>query len=1053
MASLANQILEHVGNRLERYGITERAKVGERNIVVAEELMPDDGWITKIGVQAGGAGRNVRADLVLYRGDGNLAYKSGSQTWNSVIQRRESEIPQTREIVAKRGQRFLIGLWSDPDAAIQYGVVSGNGKHLTAIVRERAKKKIEGLNQQGNPVGTWAGFVRNRRPKTGKYPGWMPDYSIKNQTSPVFGGRTPHHPAEGGRDRTSLLHFQIYDKTTERMVYNVIDNPNPLEVKNDYWERRLFVHTAGHDYRVRFRYADRFGLFAPWANWKHYKIVEGPNEGVATAPTSGATVYTQSPSFSGNYSHPNGVAAKQVQVQIFTKDRKVKVVHTDFTNMTGTSFSRTLATLGLSSLARGGRFEWRFRFKDANDIIGEFTEWVPFKINSAPFAPSRLDPSDGVIAPSGRLSCRVLDEDKDNIQSVKFLVTEFDGTILPGYPKAVSGPFKNGSTVTFNAKPDLVNGRSYFWQAWASDTAFEGERSALAGFRFALVPEVASIAPQQSAIINRIKNPSVEYGPDHFRISNFDATLSLEHVEDTESAFGSSCFVARREVSGGTGGEIVSEAVEINPNFSALYHATFKLYDEYEAGTVRSRIFLRCFNSSGLVTGELYRGGTEGGMLDGSTAPARFFEQYGGFVAASSWPAGTVSASVVAVPLSAGAGLCKVDAFFYCEALGNRGGDWFGYFDGDNPGYVTGDEYVWLDEDGYSASAGIPILSEPETTVEITYFSAAGSPKKADQLIIEEYNAERRVWQLVNITPLIDSPRTSIPVPANLLKNQRSYRLFVGVQDQAGTSNRTSYARFDTDFEGPPEPTILEANADASYARISLSWQETTLDQNEFGGYEVAIESEEEGEKRLAILPEVGNTVYTYHWPVSNRAYRMKIRQIQLVGDTEVQSRWSAAEVSVDYFGRYYVKSLTDPELFVAFEPFRGEIPASKTEAEVDEYLPIHALVPSHNVGPARWGSGSFTATLWDDPTLPIRGQEARALAKRADYGDRRMVILSHLPSEKHFVTVREMSYDTDEFLDPVISVEWTQTYYEEDVRLREGVVRASDLGTLNDEI
>lgn len=1049
-------ILARLGSYRESYSREEATYENFHNVVLDEVHMPEDGWITKVSAVAGGYQMNTPAELVLYdveeAGKAGLEvvllHRSGTQMWNSILQERSSSLADTglpgHEVRARKRKRLFFGLWGHPSYRRQFSVVDNNRQHKRSTKTfNSVPYRLETFSIESSSLAAWIDYIPNDAPRAGWWMETSPG-GIVGEYRPLFEGTIRHPKSEGGRDRTSLVHVRIYDKTEGRYVYNRRFEPTDEENRQWYFSRRLYTHTPGHKYFAEFRHQDSWGVWQTRGNFGdrlHYLIGDGPERGVALSPADDSKINTLTPGFSGTYVHPEGIAAGNMQYQIWNRARTVTMFESDWTNMVGDSWVRNNTSSGYPmSLHQWGRpYSWRFRLTDINGFPSGWSRFADYRTNSAPYAPTRIEPSGGRTDSKGIISARVRDKDGDDIKELNIQITDKQtGNVLPGYPIKLTGALSNGSIVTYDASSDLTLTRTYQVEAWASDGTLIGEHSEIVEFLYDAAPDLNMISPTNTYITNEVYDPSFEYDLG-WTINEVPGEVTIARVENGEAADGRWHIDFDRSVVGVGGGRIVSTPFNIDPTKSL-----YAVVETKKVSGVTDAIFQVVFyDAAGAITGVRRPVAVNGGL--NSTDMEDYWQFYGGYVHASQIPAGSVTAELHFLPSFSSIARVFVDRMFAIAVETGAdtfdGLDWFGYFDGDVVGYGAEDDYLWNGELGASASQGLSRLTDPAASITTSYFSETGALKAEDRVFIQKLAAGE--YKQIYDSGWVASDRTIIPVNVGTFKNQGRYRVQARAKDQNNLVGNTEWVIVDVDYEGPPILNVEQVGQDPSTASISIDWEPTEIDPLTFLRYDVAVESVEEGEIIVAQIANQDETDFTYHAPVSNRVYDMKVRAVQLTGTTEVEGRWAGNEVSVDYYPYYFIKDMDDPSIMIPFEPLRGQIPGSKSNDPFEEYLPIDGQKPIHISGRARYESGSMEITLFDDDRLAGTGASYRLvlfdMAQNPQRG-RKAIILSHLPGRKNFTALKGVDYSTNDILEPVVSIEWNDTMYVEDLILREGV-------------
>ncbi|MGH3086872.1 MAG: hypothetical protein ACRDSJ_06085, partial [Rubrobacteraceae bacterium] len=384
-------------------------------------------------------------------------------------------------------------------------------------------------------------------------------------------------------------------------------------------------------------------------------------------------------------------------------------------------------------------FRWDARFQANDGDVGSYCHDEFFRTNSAPYAPTKMFPADGVADGSGVFSFIARDPDNEPLSWAKFKITDLNTNtvVLDGFQ--TNGPFGSGSRISHDFSQYLTLGHAYRWQAWVYDGMLESAKSDEETFLYDLVPLTSLIAPS-GRLENLVTDPSVEYGGAPWQIEQGVDGFSVAVVTDGDAAKGDACFEAMKAAGAASGGTISTNAFPIDRTRPAF--AAVALKKKNGAPTSRARV--ECFDSGGTSVGFITPDDLNGGLSGAD--PGSVWERYGGFVAPNEWPSAAASARIVVTPSESTEAVVRVDdaAFFVLPSF--AGGNtqealpWLGSFDGDDTGHGLVGDYYWTGERGASSSFGPNVLTGPSPSLVISYSSPNNNAKTADRTFVERWD-------------------------------------------------------------------------------------------------------------------------------------------------------------------------------------------------------------------------------------------------------------------------------------------------------------------------
>jgi len=327
-------------------------------------------------------------------------------------------------------------------------------------------------------------------------------------------------------------------------------------------------------------------------------------------------------------------------------------------------------------------------------------------------------------------------------------------------------------------------------------------------------------------------------------------------------------------------------------------------------------------------------------------------------------------------------------------------------------------------------------VTNPALTITITYSGSAA--KVSDRTLIEREESDG-TWTTVYDSGYVSGARTSWTTPVGVLLNNSTYRITVWARDTNGLEGQSTPAVFTTSWTPPPAPVLTVAAGDPTYAVINLAWQQTSLSDSEFVAYEVAKEAMEEGGLvTVAYLRRRDLTSYTYHFPVSGRAYTFRVRVWQQVGVEFVPSDWTSTPGLVVQYDQWWIKAVDDPVgLRVPFRSRVAQPPQATGQADQTAIRAWGAAAPIHLVGEGRMRSGNLQVTGWEGDGLPVSLTDRLRQLRELDQRRGTVCLLMQYPPDKAFAMLGSIRYQPDVAFGEVVDVDWEETAYDEDVTAR----------------
>lgn len=1027
----------------------------EDNLAAAKIEIPANGWIPSIGVHAGGYANATRANMCVWRVDASvtpLVYFSEKQGWNEGRDWRYA-YPSSRAIQAMKGQQYWVGYVTDRSAGHQYSYLPSSKNMRVERSVGSVPTNLSPYSAAANEPTAFVTFVPNQAPLQGLWLGVTPSGTITDDT-PLFAGTIEHHEDEQLYDSTSLVHLQIYRADTGAMLYNEVFEPSAGEIYNGYFQRTPYTLPFGVPCRARYRHADQYSVWSPWSQVRSFTYGQGPNKPVVTAPIGKLNVVSGH-NYTGTYSHPQGVSSNALQIQVMNKLGTAVLYDSGVvakTVATGGSWSHAAWH---QALKLGGEYAARARLRDTANSWSAWSTLALFNVNAKPYMPGKLSPSGGATTSSAVLSAEVADPDGDQITLVRLdLIDAATNASVPTFPKVV-GSVGSGKW-TYNAAPDLTFGKDYKWRIQAYDGFVYGDYSSWMSFSYRQIPSVVLKYPSLQGLKNLVARPSAEYetAMEWWTDSAETSTAFIERINDGDAAFGE---YAWRGVSDNTTTNPYRRSPKVPVNTATQYVLVGQFKKDNSTLPASTTFRLRCFDAAGAFLGNVYPA-SAGALSQSDITP--YWSDYGGTIyddpsgGGPKFPAGTTQVEIEIIPVHLGAAgpasSVRFDAIDLIplptpiSALNwPQLQHWFGYFDGDTTGYRTSnaEEYYWEGLPGESVSYGLHVLENPAPSVLISYSSPTNSAKKNDRIYIEGWSEVTQSFTQVYDSGWQGGSRTAIPLPGNVLGNQKRYRMQVAVQDSSTPPlvAYTDWVSFDVRVPGPPELNIMDIFGDASVATITLRHDQTTLGVTAFGGIEIGVEPEGEPMRVYTLITDPQSTEVLYPFPESGKSTNYYVRQIEHRETGDVASRWVRQTFTLDYYPRFFLKDVDDPfNIVAAWTPHPGAIPSRESQREMHEFVPWGARAPVHLFSEPGYESGTLQVWLRPDPNIETTPEERLLAIESMDERRRTLCLMMNAPKLKRFVAATKFSYSVNELEEVLVDMDWVEDNYSEDYYVRE---------------
>lgn len=1031
----------------ERYDYYVVRGKDQYNVAAIRRQQPSDGWVTRVAANIGGHNGPVTGQVCLWAGDGDILFR-GEQTRFSDGRNWRHAVPD-KPIRRAAGSYAYIGFWMDPDTEREWWLYSVGGQHWSDVYtfQEQAPGRFEPNARYDEDIAAFYEYVPNEPPLVGAWR-TAPEGTVRDN-SPLFEGFFRHAAGDREFDTSPVFQVIIRRADTGGVVLNRAFNATDEEQRKGYFSRDdLIAATPGLRYYYQFRHQDSWGEWSPWTPPQSFAFSTGPRKPTANAPTGKINTLSGF-NYTGSYSHTNGLPSTHIQVEVYDATGKTRYYYSGIKPLTiadGVNFSYPSSNVH-GTLYPANSLQWRVAFRDGNGVWSPWSDLRPFRTNALPYKPSQLSPANEQGDPRGVLACAVADPDGDRITAVRCelvrAATETAGTAAVGTNPKSMIVASSGASASLNVGAQLTLGVRYQYRAQAFDGTAWGPWSDWAFFVYQQVPQVSLLTPSLSGARNGVPQPSAEISvPDGFWTDlGIDENNTVARVNDGDA---SSRDFAWEAVSGGSEAfRRESAFVPVDATRFYVFYVHLKKKSTETASSTHFRV--ACYDASSTLLGRVYP--DTYAAANGADVP-NYWKRYGGGVAPAgragmpAFPSGTTQAKIELCPSADGApATVRFDDFFYDalpwvpdDAQWAEASRWFGYFDGAHTGYGPPEEneYRWEGDADAAPSSGLNVLTSLPASLLISYSSSQNVPKASDRVLVERWDGKNAWAQVHDSGYVAGGARTTIPVASGVLKNQGRYRIKVHVKDANGVVGETPFVAVDAELIGPPELDILLASGDDSEAYVNLQFEPSALGLTEFGGIEIGVQPEGEPATIVARLNNPNAASFFWPYPVSGDNTTYLVRQVMLVDGDEVQSRWTRAQVQVNYYPYFFLRDARDPlYAYAKWRPMSRALPSRKPNTEVETLKPWGVAKPVHLFAEEDYESGGATIQVHDDPGVSLSPDQV--------YRNLRTILkerplcgyLSHHPAAATFVDVTDGDYAIDEATyENVVSIQWEEAEY-----------------------
>lgn len=287
-------------------------------------------------------------------------------------------------------------------------------------------------------------------------------------------------------DYLSNIDIEVRQVGTSTYKWNTSFEPGPTEtggLNRPYGGSAL---TAGVAYEWRVRFADAFGAWGPWTDFRTFTINAGGIVLTPSTPTGKQETITPGP-FQAVWDHASGLSTNAAEIRIKSGSTIVRGPFQKAVTVADLgTISFTWAETGFAALEWGKNYTFEIRARDTAALWSSFSTGRAFSTNAYPSVPSSLSPANGATVSA--------------LPLLTFSMTDIDDTTATGLTaevriKNAAGTLLFTRTATFDSalnkwkyqttSTDFATFATYKWDARGLDgtltTAYSAENTIVYG--------------------------------------------------------------------------------------------------------------------------------------------------------------------------------------------------------------------------------------------------------------------------------------------------------------------------------------------------------------------------------------------------------------------------------------------------------------------------------------------------------------------------------------------------------------------------------------------
>jgi hypothetical protein len=460
---------------------------------------------------------------------------------------------------------------------------------------------------QPNRAPNWPGIISptNGSITSDATPTLSASFSDPDETLPGF--------ALGSADKMSAYQFQVLN-TARSVVYSDSGKAPASGAQQNARSAAWDVPSAlgAGTYIARATFWDQFDQPSPTQEWTFTINAGGSVANVAITPADtvapGVTNDTD-PQISGSWTHSGGLSMDRFQVGL---------INPAGTWLQGPSGEQTLSlapggvittslgAVGGSALSPGSQYQLGIRGRDTTGLWSGWAWTSVFAVNSAPGAPSDLQPAHGTVTQIPPIVSAVL---PDATNDTAVLTSEFavrisgdtgSGVLVPSARRS----FASGRHSAQLTTTELTSKAIWEWRVRATDPwGLVGSWSAWTQFTYADPPTVTITAPTASQVLTA-GTPTVTF--------TSSAAMSFSRLEIRDNADGSLVYDSGSVATTGTSGSRATPAAVLRNGHA--YTATVTVTSTLGLTGSATRVFSVAYTAPAALGGvavSVYRGPLE----------------------------------------------------------------------------------------------------------------------------------------------------------------------------------------------------------------------------------------------------------------------------------------------------------------------------------------------------------------------------------------------------------------------------------------------------------
>lgn len=366
--------------------------------------MPESGWVTNVSFYAAGYdGVTTDFRIGLYDNDLTRVHAGPSRSMGPTFAWR-SESGLERRFY--KGDAVWAAFWAQQDHSL-YRTSSGSYRQ----VRTNLPATLDSAaTYPYGQIAFYVDYVANVAPLKGAI--LSPEAGSLTNQQPTIRFTATHPAADSAYDYSTKLNVIVTRVSDNAVVYNETTDFPARAADGSAQATLIRALEGGVNYTVSFRHADSWGVYSPPSDPVAFTTSLGPDRPTTEAPSGKINVFSGY-SYTGHYTHPNGLSSNAIEVELWNQTSTTRILTSGIVAKTVAHDTDWSFAENHADLTWGTNYTWRVRFRDSVGNWGGFSAFRSFKTNSKPNAPTNLYPASGVRRSDRVFSMSISDPDND----------------------------------------------------------------------------------------------------------------------------------------------------------------------------------------------------------------------------------------------------------------------------------------------------------------------------------------------------------------------------------------------------------------------------------------------------------------------------------------------------------------------------------------------------------------------------------------------------------------------------------------------------------------